>query len=286
MFEIFQKSFVESAGITFIIFALMIVIELLVLKFKNGIIRFTQKSKFWSYIVSSFFGSVPGCVGTFAMDSLFMAGLLGFGGIIAAMIATSGDEAFLLISLVAKGEVSFTIFITLTLTLFLLGIFGGVLADFFAKKTKMKVAEKCAITKHGHEKFNLRHFLTAHIWQHIFKKHIWHIFLWIFVTILAIEFLQTQFNLSNIFENVEGIWILLAATLVGVIPLSGPNVVLVMLFANGFVPFSVLLANSIVQDGHGLLPILGFSVSDAMKIKIFNLIFGFTIGMTLLFFGF
>jgi len=286
MLSILQSSLLASVEITFIIFVLMIVIELLVLRFKNGIIRFTQKSKFWSYLVSSFFGSLPGCVGTFAMDSLYMAGLLGFGGIVAAMIATSGDEAFLLISLIASGEISFKIFLILTGSLFSLGIFGGAIADFVARKTNLKICEKCAITDHGHEKLNLRHFWSVHIWQHIFKKHIWQIFLWLFAAIFAINFLQTQFDLKNVFENINGIWILFVAALVGVIPISGPNVVLVMLFTGGFVPFSALLVNSIVQDGHGLLPILGFSVRDAMKIKIFNLVFGLLVGGILLFFGF
>ena len=142
MFEILKNSLLAGVKITFIIFILMIVIELLVLKFKNKIIGFTQKNKFLGYFISSFFGSVPGCVGTFAMDSLYMTGLLGFGGIVAAMVATSGDEAFLLISLIASGEISFKIFAILTGALFALGLVAGGLADVFAPKNEFKNLQK------------------------------------------------------------------------------------------------------------------------------------------------
>jgi len=52
------------------------------------------------------------------MDSLYMSGLLGFGGIIAVMIATSGDEAFILLSMAAKGEISMSIILLLMTVLF------------------------------------------------------------------------------------------------------------------------------------------------------------------------
>ena len=61
--------------------------------------------------------------------------------------------------------------------------------------------------------------------------------------------------------------------------------VFVMMFANGLVPFSILLTSSIVQDGHGMLPLFSYSVKDAIMIKIFNFIFAITIGLPLLLLG-
>ena len=77
-------------------------------------------------------------------------------------------------------------------------------------------------------------------------------------------------------------YILIIASLVALLPISGPNVFLVVMFSKGLIPFSVLLANSIIQDGHGLLPIMGFSISDAIKIKAYNFIFGLILGLILL----
>jgi hypothetical protein len=57
--------------------------------------------------------------------------------------------------------------------------------------------------------------------------------------------------------------------------------VFVMMFCEGAIPFSVLLSNMIVQDGHGILPLLSHSVRDAILVKIFNLLIGLGVGMIL-----
>jgi hypothetical protein len=79
--------------------------------------------------------------------------------------------------------------------------------------------------------------------------------------------------------------LLLVAVLVGIIPESGPHLVFVMLFAQGLIPFSVLMASSVVQDGHGLLPMLSHSVKNTFAIKLFNVVFGLLVGLVLLFMG-
>jgi len=66
--------------------------------------------------------------------------------------------------------------------------------------------------------------------------------------------------------------------LMGIIPESGPHLVFVMLYAQGLIPFSVLFTTSFVQDGHGILPLLSYSIKDSVLIKIFNLVFGLAVG--------
>lgn len=78
---------------------------------------------------------------------------------------------------------------------------------------------------------------------------------------------------------------LLFGALVGLIPESGPHLIFVTLFAQGLIPFSVLLTSSIVQDGHGMLPMLSYSLEDSMKLKAFNLIIGLTVGLSLFVFN-
>ena len=283
MLEILYSSLKESIIIVGIILVLMIIIEFLVLKYKEKIVVFTRKNKFTGYVVSSFFGIIPGCIGTFTMDTLYMSGLLGYGGIVAVMIATSGDEAFILISMALKGEISWAILIVLTLTLFILGIIGGLFADYIKKKTNMQFSKKCLIVRHNAEEIKKGHFLKDHIYRHIIKKHIWQIFLWVFAAIFVISLLQDNFNLQ--FTGTSMVYVLIIACLVGILPISGPNVFLLVMFTKGLIPFSVLLANSIIQDGHGLLPIMGFSMDDAVKIKLFNFALGLFIGFILLSIG-
>ena len=62
------------------------------------------------------------------------------------------------------------------------------------------------------------------------------------------------------------------ATLIGIIPESGPHLIFVTLFAAGVVPFPVLLASSISQDGHASIPLLAESKKSFLWAKIINCI--------------
>ena len=77
------------------------------------------------------------------------------------------------------------------------------------------------------------------------------------------------------------LWVLLIGALIGIIPESGPHLIFVMMYAQGFIPFSVLFTTSFVQDGHGMLPLLSYSIKDSVLIKAFNLAFGLAVGGTL-----
>jgi len=80
--------------------------------------------------------------------------------------------------------------------------------------------------------------------------------------------------------------IFLICALVGIIPESGPHMIFVMMFANGLIPFSILLTSSIVQDGHGMLPLFSYTIKDSVLIKLFNLVFAIVIGLPLFLLGF
>ncbi len=81
------------------------------------------------------------------------------------------------------------------------------------------------------------------------------------------------------------LWVLVIGALLGIIPESGPHLIFVMMYAQGLVPFSVLFTTSFVQDGHGMLPLLSYSLKDSLLIKLFNLVFGLTVGGILLALG-
>ena len=101
-------------------------------------------------------------------------------------------------------------------------------------------------------------------------------------------FIEAGFHYWNLEGFVAGDigWILLISALVGLIPESGPHMVFVMMYASGLIPFSVLLTSSIVQDGHGMLPLLSYTVRDSILIKIFNLVFTLVIGLSFFILGF
>jgi len=86
------------------------------------------------------------------------------------------------------------------------------------------------------------------------------------------------------FVQAHMFWVLIIASVVAIVPESGPHLVFVAMFADGLIPFSVLLASSIVQDGHGMLPLLSYTLKDSVLIKLiklFNLCIGLGSGVIL-----
>lgn len=122
------------------------------------------------------------------------------------------------------------------------------------------------------------HFLDQHLWEHVVKKHLLRIFLWTFGALLAIHYLDAYLNISAWIQD-NLFFVLLLAVLVGIIPESGPHLVFVTLFAQGTIPFSILLASSIVQDGHGTLPLLAVSGRAFIMLKLVNIAFGLALGL-------
>lgn len=124
------------------------------------------------------------------------------------------------------------------------------------------------------------HFIKEHLWHHVIKRHLLSIFLW---TLGGLAVCQIGVQYLNIEEWVSSnmIFVILLAVAVGIIPESGPHLVFVTLYLNGIVPFSVLLANSISQDGHTALPLLASSRKTFLKAKAVNIIIGAVVGILL-----
>lgn len=121
------------------------------------------------------------------------------------------------------------------------------------------------------------HFLQEHLWQHIIKKHFGKIFLWTIGVLVLITLLNSYVDL-HIWIS-ENLWIvLILALLIGIIPESGPHYIFVMLFAQGSLPLSILLASSIIQDGHGALPLLAESPKAFAVLKAINFAIGLLLG--------
>ena len=113
------------------------------------------------------------------------------------------------------------------------------------------------------------HFVEEHLWNHIVKRHLPTIFAWTFGVLLVLgiglQFVEIDRWIS---DNVA--LMILLATLIGIIPESGPHMIFVTLFAAGVVPFTVLLASSISQDGHASIPLLAESKKSFLWAKIIN----------------
>jgi len=336
MTELIFSTLRQSLMITVFVMFMMVVIEYINVQSKKAWTDRFQKSPFLQIIIAALLGITPGCLGAFTVVSLYTHRMMGLAGLVTVMIATSGDEAFvmfalfpgkalllhgillviavgagLMVQLVGRNDpvgeshgfvvhepeyckcfdksvilpqlknLSFErsvllLFTILFIALLLTGIVGP--ANWGWKK----------ITFLAGILFLLfvfitvpEHFLKEHLYRHILKKHLLRIFLWTWGAFIVLHFIQSNLTLNNLVQN-NTLIILLVAVLVGLIPESGPHLVFVTLFSQNLLPFSILLANSIVQDGHGMLPLLAESRKDFIKVKAINMLVGVVVGFILL----
>lgn len=265
----------ESIQITLIVALMMIIVDL-VNTWTNGKIKnfLEGKSRYRQYFMASLIGVIPGCFGGMTNVTLYMHGLISFGALAGSMIAVSGDEAYVMLAMFPeKAILLFSILLGI-------GVISGIVIDKFVKKFRIEVCVNCEnLVVHEKEK-SLKHFVVEHIWEHIIKKHLWKIAIWTFAALFIVEISLKYLDLQSFTTNYKIVFLFIGAIL-GLIPESGPHLIFVKLFADGMIPFSVLLTSSIVQDGHGMLPLLSYSVKDAIKIKLFNLVIGISIGLIL-----
>lgn len=247
----------ESLEVTLLVLLMMSLVEAFDTFSGGRIFRGLRRSGRGQILVSGLLGSIPGCAGGFAAVSLYTHRMVSFGALLAMMVATAGDEAFLMLAMFPRKALG------LLGILLGLGIVLGWAADRLdigrSLPTERCREPFCAEGEDGEEKpESFKEFFREHIWHHIIRKHLPGIFGWTFGIMLAFGLLGHYFDLETWVGNNPVVMVLLA-TAVGFIPESGPHIAFVTLFANGVIPFPVLLANSISQDGHASLPLLAES---------------------------
>jgi hypothetical protein len=122
------------------------------------------------------------------------------------------------------------------------------------------------------------HFLEEHFWSHIIQKHFIKIFSWTTLVLVIVTMLNTYIHIEDFLQTYT-YHILFLAVLVGIIPESGPHIVFLSLYVSGTLPLSILMANSIVQDGHGALPLIAESKKTFLQVKFINIVVGLLVGI-------
>ena len=386
----------NSILITGLVVVMMMMIESMNIESNGLIFKGLRKTRFGQVVIGALLGSIPGCMGGFAAVSLYTHRIFSFGALVAMMIASSGDEAFVMLAMIPKQA------LVLFVILFVIAVVVGILIDLIGKKRNFKIQSDCNdgyvihdeyhdehypehpdchcnntehsgnlytdrsdaeekitgpeprhfgwkriimligvavfivalaggqlghdhsahshshctethshctenhthcdeahshCTEAGHQahtSFNLLdeqwmnvlfaglsvlvllvlifasdHFVDEHLWHHIVRKHLPVIFAWTFGVLLVLGIALQYVDIDHWISSNTALMILLA-TLIGIIPESGPHLIFVTLFATGVVPFPVLLASSISQDGHASIPLLAESRKSFLWAKIIN----------------
>ena len=270
----------DTLKILSIVFCFMVAVEYFEIRFGDRLSRCLGAPGLTQSSLASALGIVPGCVTAFLVVSLYKAGLVGFGALAAVMLATAGDEAFVMLATIPR--TSFLIFGIC----FVVGVAGGMLAEVLVRRFRIRLCESCGAEIHREEEARLtwRHFLRDHIYGHVVRKHLLRLFLWLFLTLLVLRIADQYVDLRVLLPDSRLLLVVLAAV-VGLVPESGPHVVFVLLFAEGLIPLSVLVASSVAQDGHGVLPLLAYAPKDVAYVKVYTSAAGLAVGLVLLAMG-
>ena len=411
--ELFFEVLKSSLTLTCLVMIMMLLIEFINVGSAGKWMAKLQHRPFMQIVMAILLGLIPGCIGGFAIVSLFTHNLLCFGALVAGMIATFGDEAFVLmayspkwtlilsaallgIALVAgcltqlvfrkrnfvleshgfevheehegehghehaKANLSFKnlksmsfprALLVFGLILYIVAILTGSLAHQHGGLSGMEPhtagvehthdlecqehhhagdcceAHASALAEseysehlgdshvhHGHHEeahgehhhghhndpdawenifflvlacitlvvvaLSSEHFLQSHLWEHVIKHHFLSVFLWTFGVLLCLKILYLFVDVDSLIgQSHWALWgLMLLAVLIGFIPESGPHLIFVVMFMNGTIPFSILLVSSIVQDGHGALPLLAQSRKNFLLMKALNMLVGLIVGV-------
>ena len=382
----------NSILITGLVVVMMMMIESLNIESRGLFFKGLKKTKIGQVVFGALLGSVPGCMGGFATVSLYTHRMFSFGALVAMMIASSGDEAFVMLAMIP--EKALLIFAILFIVAIAAGIITDLVYDRIHKKRCNKsdhaecgaetdchegyavhesTGESCSdedgtsfrhtregarhygwkrvtmliglaffiaalATGHlGHDHnthshgaetdaccqehshchhehsdhsptinlldeqwmnvifaglsilvlivllFGSDHFIEEHLWKHIVKRHLLTIFLWTFGVLMIVGIGMQHVSIDKWISENTALMIILA-TLIGIIPESGPHMIFVTLYAAGVVPLPVLLASSISQDGHASLPLIAESRKSFLWAKAINCIVALAVGYSAMLF--
>jgi hypothetical protein len=343
LLQFLSDNFKHALIITLFVMVMMLLIEYLTVQTRGKWSQPFEKNSFLQILFAAVLGIIPGCLGAFTAVTLYAHRLINFAALITAMIASSGDEAFVMIAMVPSKA------LLLFLILFCISLISGLILNLTPLgKSKMYLPVNHLILHQqdpdctcfepsliipqlkkmtferavllaggiiftifilsgdlGPENWNWSriifliialievfisatvpgHFLTNHLWGHVIRRHFLKVFLWTFgafvIIHIGLEFLNLEEWLG---KNL--ILVLFIAVLIGIIPESGPHMIFITLFASGSIPLSILLANSIVQDGHGALPLLAESRKSFIYMKAVNIVVGLIAGISGILAGF
>ena len=149
MIEILTESLRTAVLVTGLVVIMMMLIEVFNVSSSGRMFSGLKNRRFGQVLLSAALGAIPGCMGGFASVSLYTHGLISFGALIAMMIASSGDEAFVMLAMFPGWSA------WIFLILFVVAVAVGLLVDLFHSKYdgchSMSVHEQDLESRHEHK---------------------------------------------------------------------------------------------------------------------------------------
>ncbi len=246
----------------FLFFAFLI-IELLEHKFNKYTKKITSSSKFGP-LLGSILGIFPQCGFSVMATNLYITKIITMGTLISIYLATSDEMLPILLSQkVATNEILKILSIKFTIALV-----SGIIIDLIFNKKKNKNKENYHIC----EKDN------CHCEEGIIKStihHTLHIWIFIFICLLAIEILldfTSIDTIKSIFKSM-GIFSPFIASIAGLIPSCGSSVIITELYLNNIIPLSSLIAGLLTGSGVAIMVLFKENTNKKENFKIIFIIY-------------
>lgn len=99
MFGLIFETFGHALMITGFVAVMMLVIEYVNVATRGSWERTLSKHAWGQVVLSAGLGATPGCLGAYAVTSLYVHRIITFGALVAAMVASCGDEAFVMLAM-------------------------------------------------------------------------------------------------------------------------------------------------------------------------------------------
>lgn len=138
MLHLLTDTLRNSVLITGIVIIMMMMIESFNIESHGRLFSKVKGSSLRQVILASVLGSIPGCIGGFAAVSLYSRRLLSFGALIAMMIASSGDEAFVMLAMMPDKA------LWIFALLFAIAVFFGTATDWIMKSRHIPSCQPAA----------------------------------------------------------------------------------------------------------------------------------------------
>ena len=135
----------NSVLITGIVIIMMMMIESFNLESHSRFFNRVKGSSFRQVLLAALLGSIPGCIGGFATVSLYSRRLLSFGALTAMMIASAGDEAFVMLAMMPDKA------LWIFALLFVIAVFSGIAIDWIMKSRHISVCHPDQSTACHHD---------------------------------------------------------------------------------------------------------------------------------------
>ncbi len=141
IFEILQEALIIAVFVS----VMMLTVEYLNVWTRGSFAKILQGSRWRQYLLAALLGASPGCLGAFVLVTLHVQRGITLGALAAGMIATSGDEIFVMLTLFPGKALA------LTAGLALLGVTAGWTTDTVLSRFSRVGQDECCEFVDNHE---------------------------------------------------------------------------------------------------------------------------------------